>query len=313
MAQLRIDTPDFALNSSYKCGTECEWRYTDSTHTDYTFRESAYVEKTSNTARHTARFELSALPEGAKITQATLFATAGSPLHGTELSTINGVSVTPPGTKTVPVDVEDGATSVDVVFAYKCVATAHNHYADGYHVNGGDYWDGNTLVHHLYYDHESVVAYTDVYLLIEYTPAFTPPELIPYTDPAPVAGETYVKAVHMTELHTNANLVREAYNLPAYDFPAITAMESLLAGWNADVIEIRVALDAIGVTHEDWLLLDFNRPRLDVLLQLRRVVAALAAGDGEQVEAVREQFYTADGELMATADGLYFKVLEGTT
>ena len=168
MAQLRIDAAEFSLNSKFKCCTECEWRYTDDTHTEYTYNETSFVEEYGSTERKVVIFDLAELPAGATVKQATVYATLGSPLYGVEVSTINGVGVGISGGKSVPVTIEEGATSVRVEFVYKCTAVAHNHASDGYHVNGGDYWDGNTLIHHLYKDHESVVGYTDVYLLIEY-------------------------------------------------------------------------------------------------------------------------------------------------
>jgi hypothetical protein len=313
MAYFRIDAPAFSLNSKYECGTEVEYRYEDSTHDldKCQVYKRGYLGNIEPPAKHVATFDLSGLPEDVTITGATVYATLGIPKYGAEASTINGVSVGYDGEKYVPVTITDGATSVSVDFAYQCIATAHTHFFDGT-PQAGHYWDGNTEVYIFETTHESVLAYSDVYLLVEYKPAYTPPELLPYTDPAIIAGETYVKAVHMTELHTNTNRVREAHGLPVYNFPAITAMESLLAYWNADVIEIRVALDAVGIVHEPWLPLDFNRPRLDVLLQLRRVVAALATGDGDQVEITGVRFMTADGELLMTADGRYFRALEET-
>lgn len=277
MAQFRIDAPAFSLNSKYECGTEIEYRYKDGTHSpdNCDVRKTGYTGGPASTARHVTTFDLTELPEGATITGAMVCATAGIPKYGAEVSTINGVGVGFGGEKSVPVTIDDGAASVSVNFAYQCVATSHIHSFDGT-PQTGHYWDGDTEVYIFETEHESVLMYSDVYLLIEYTPAFTPPELLPYTDPRPVAGETYAKAVHMTELHTNANRVRLARGLGVYDFTRIASLTTYLSGWNAHVLEIREALDETGIPHEAWLPLGVNVPRLDVLLQLRRAVRAVA-------------------------------------
>jgi len=100
--------------------------------------------------------------------------------------------------------------------------------------------------------------------------------LVEYTDPIIMAGVTRVKAVHITELQTNANLVRAAANLAAYEFTAIRAGYTGLNGWNAHIEELRAAIDGLGIAHEEWLALGVNCPRADVLMQLRNVVEAMA-------------------------------------
>jgi len=102
------------------------------------------------------------------------------------------------------------------------------------------------------------------------------PVLIEYTDPIIEAGVTKVKAVHITELQTNINLVRTANNYMPREFTAIRASYTSLAGWNAHILELRAAIDGMGVPHETWLALGDNCPRADVLMQLRRVVEAVA-------------------------------------
>lgn len=102
------------------------------------------------------------------------------------------------------------------------------------------------------------------------------PALIAYTDPTITAGVTRVKAVHITELQTNVNLTRAAANFVAYTFTAIRASYTSLAGWNAHILELRAAIDGMGIAHETWLALGDNCPRADVLMQLRRVVEAVA-------------------------------------
>lgn len=102
------------------------------------------------------------------------------------------------------------------------------------------------------------------------------PALISYTDPVITAGVTNVKAAHITELQTNVNIVRSAYNMAAYNFTTITPQYTSLGGWNAHIAELRSAIDGAFPLHEAWLPLGDNCPRADVLEQLRRVVEAVA-------------------------------------
>ena len=189
-----------------------------------------------------------------------MYATLGSPFTGANTSRMNGVAVGVGGEKSVDVTIADGATSVEVLCEFKAK---------------GDGENDNHPLEAATYNHMSSLEYENVYLLIEYELTYTPPELIDYTDPNPVAGETYVRAVHMTELHTNVNLLRTAKKLGEYAFADIAKLQTLLDGWNAHVAEIRAALDEVSTDHEAWLALGDNCPRLDVLLQLRRVVSAL--------------------------------------
>ena len=96
-----------------------------------------------------------------------------------------------------------------------------------------------------------------------------------YTDPVLILRTTRVKAIHMLELQNNINALRVYYGLGNYPFTSIRAGYTSLAGWNDHIREMRTAIDAITTNHEEWLDLGYNAPRCDVLVQLRRVVAAL--------------------------------------
>lgn len=100
--------------------------------------------------------------------------------------------------------------------------------------------------------------------------------LIAYTDPEILPGITEVKAVHITELQTNINLVRAAANYAPVEFTVFRASYTSLGGWNTHITELRSAIDGMGISHETWLALGENCPRADVLMQLRRVVEAVA-------------------------------------
>lgn len=101
------------------------------------------------------------------------------------------------------------------------------------------------------------------------------PSLTTYTDPTIVANETKVKAVHMLELQNNINILRGGIGLSAYTFTNIQAGYTSLAGWNSHIKEMRTAIDGITTNHEAWLTLGENAPRAEVIMQLRRVVAAI--------------------------------------
>lgn len=93
-----------------------------------------------------------------------------------------------------------------------------------------------------------------------------------FTDSPLVAGTTPVKALHMLELQSRVNTLRAFYGLSAYAFSPIDARG--IAGWTDHVKEIRTALDEIGKEHDAWIDIPVNRPRADVLEQLRAVVLA---------------------------------------
>ncbi len=96
-----------------------------------------------------------------------------------------------------------------------------------------------------------------------------------YTDPEIIAGKTPIKAVHMLELQENINIMRQGYTLSDYEFSAIRAGYTSLGGWADHIREMRAAIDEIGESHEEWLLLEVNQPRADIMAQMRRVVNAL--------------------------------------
>lgn len=97
-----------------------------------------------------------------------------------------------------------------------------------------------------------------------------------FTDPTLIAGTTPIKALHMQELQDRTATLRTFYGLSAYTFTPIVAGQTSLAGWTAHVNEIRTALDEVYTvakkTHAAWLTIPENRPRVDVMQQLRDVV-----------------------------------------
>lgn len=272
MEPLKVKADDFRLLCIYKCCTQDVWDESEDDYVDVRY----FIGVKPSLQTKTVSFAVN-IPDGAEIKSAHVYATLSTTMYGAETSTINGVSVGTGCTACVEVNIADGATTVEVPFCFLTLTQLHQHETGAGQKVDSSYWDGDREYENYYFQHEAYLDYTDVYLLIEYADSYTPPELLPYTDPTPIAGETYVKAVHMTELHENVNRLRIAKGLAAYAFTAITAMQTSLAGWNAHVLEIRAALDEVSTEHDAWLVLDVNRPRLDVLMQLRSMVEVLAA------------------------------------
>lgn len=100
-------------------------------------------------------------------------------------------------------------------------------------------------------------------------------ELDGFTDDPLVANETPIKALHMNELFDRVAKLRDFYNLSPYTFPPVAAGQTSLADWFLHVVHIRTALDEIRTDHDPWLVISENKPRADVMKQLRDVVMLL--------------------------------------
>jgi len=111
-----------------------------------------------------------------------------------------------------------------------------------------------------------------------------------WTDPSLVAGDTPIKAVHMTELRAIINNVRAYYGIAPYAWgQAITAGATTLAGWTGHVQEMRTAIEQIAAlvngwdtgssTHNislpAWIAISQNTPSAAVIAQLRSVIPTL--------------------------------------
>ena len=171
MAQFVRYASNFTLTSKYTCGTEIEYRYKDSSHTDYTRYTVPYVASNPTTAKKTITFGLSDLPKGANVKNATLYVTIGTPTIGVKTSTINGVGVGVGSRKTIPFTINEGATSVSFTFAFTCNAEVHSHNLnDGGYTseNHPSYWDGDSLLLFYFKDHEDSLTYSSIYLVVEY-------------------------------------------------------------------------------------------------------------------------------------------------
>ena len=111
-----------------------------------------------------------------------------------------------------------------------------------------------------------------------------------WTDASLVAGETPIKAVHMTELRAAVDNVRAYYGLAAYPWAAaITAGVTSLAGWTGHVQELRTAIEQVvalvngwdtasatnRITLPAWIAIPENKPAAAVITQLRNVIPLL--------------------------------------
>lgn len=271
MAQLKIPVDDFALVCRFTCETTEVYKYPDESADEADFIDTQYGVKTAPTTNgKTVTFALD-YPQGATITSAKVYATLGAPLYGAKTSTINGVSVGVNQTVSVDVEIADGAASVDVPFRFLCNTPSHAH------DTGSSEWadsvssSGLYEYHRWYFDHASSLNYTDVYLLIEYTPAI---EFSGWTDDPLVIGETYVKAVHMTEIQQWTTVLSEYANNGTPTFTVAVPGETSLALWLSQVQEIRAVLDVISPDHEEWIDVSVNCPRADVMTQIREIIVA---------------------------------------
>lgn len=175
MGQIRVDVDDFSLKSTYKCQQKVWDYYLGGVLQKQSKGASGHTE--SSTAKTTLKFDY-ALPDGAVVTGAKVYATLGSPLFGAHTSKINGVSVGTADTVSVDVEIAEGSTSVEVPVVFKCNAVRHD---ISTHSNASVESRTRTTVTdastNVVYDveivtlsaqHVSSLTYDDVYLLIDY-------------------------------------------------------------------------------------------------------------------------------------------------
>lgn len=271
MAQLKIPVDNFTLRSKFTCFTTQVYKYPypnsyegtpTHTGTDYGIHSAASL------ITKTVTFSLD-VPQGAVITGAKVYATLGSAPYGASTCTINGETVSHNNTVCVDVAIADGASSVDVAFRYKCVEHSTEHSVSGFadRLSQSGQYEYRTY----YFEHSSNLEYTDVYLLVDYKPAL---EFGGWTDDPLVVGETFVKAVHMTEIQQWAAVLSEYADNGTPTFTEAVPGETSLALWLSQVQEIRAVLDVVSPNHEAWIDVSVNCPRADVMTQLREIIVA---------------------------------------
>lgn len=96
-----------------------------------------------------------------------------------------------------------------------------------------------------------------------------------FTDDPLVAGETHIKAVHMTELQELARIICACYDYFDISFNSVTAGVTSIGNWSQHVGEIRQAIDNLGISHENWIEISENRPSVSVMAQLRNVLMGI--------------------------------------
>lgn len=171
MGQIRIDVDGFSLKSTYKCYKQV-YVYRLRGETEPAFTREWPTWSSPTTAKSTIRFDY-AIPAGATVTGAKLYATLGSPLNGADMSTINGERVGTADSVVVDVALTDGASCVEVPVAFRCKRVEH--FLDGTHdypvfekTTAGDEGKYEYSCYWHAYNHVSSLAYSDVYLLIDY-------------------------------------------------------------------------------------------------------------------------------------------------
>lgn len=170
MAQIKIPVADFHLLCKITCETVEVYKYPDETSDEADFFDTYFrVSNAPEPASKTVSFPLPLADlQGATITSAKVYATVGSPLYGAESSVINGVGVGVGKTVAVDVAIPDGAASIEVPFRFLCKTPAHTHDTSSEEWADEVTSRGLYEYHHWYFDHESRLDYTGVYLLIEY-------------------------------------------------------------------------------------------------------------------------------------------------
>lgn len=93
-----------------------------------------------------------------------------------------------------------------------------------------------------------------------------------FTDDPLIKNKTKIKAIHMTEIQNRINDLLLFNGKEVYSFTDIIAGETKLSGWKDHVEEIRLSIDTLGLSREDWILVTENKPKSDVISQIREIL-----------------------------------------
>lgn len=289
MAQLTIGADKFNLNATWTCRVVYLYNSTGS------FNSSTATQTSYSPGEKVVGFTDERLV-GVTVKSVKVHASYGTGLLGGNFK-IDGVSPDSEGFVTL-ISPDFSDNTINVTFSWNANTDSSSAHSSEYPTYNGS--DSQTV----YKEHTSSSVVENVYIVVDYEPDYTPPTLIDYTDPVIVQGETYVKAVHMTELHTNVNLTRGAYNLGEYAFTDIIPLETMLSGWNDHVMEIRSAIDETGVSHETWIQINAE------------TIRQITVNTGETrwgMQYTQPAVYSikASGEVTST-DYIYARVLDNT-
>lgn len=140
MAKIKVSVDDLSLASTYSCIQKFE-EGTGALINRYT------TSATKDVKSVTFAFEL---PSASKVRRATVYATLSNSAFAAAVCTINGMRCSYKTTAAVPVEIEEGATSITVPFVFRIMPVLHTNHG---------------LVEKT--NHRSEVTFSDVYLLIE--------------------------------------------------------------------------------------------------------------------------------------------------
>ena len=147
-----------------------------------------------------------------------------------------------------------------------------------------------------------------------------------FTDPSLVQFGTKIKASHMTEMQNRINDLLLFDGKEAVSFTKIIAGQTKLSGWTAHVTEIRHGIETLGRAPDTWIKITENRPRVDVMNQLRDKVAgysmvtiSVSGEDGDisgcivtirntEDNSIIEQFEYAEPAVIKILPGVSWKV-----
>lgn len=166
MAELKVNVADFSLTSTYKC----QEVYAENNSSGI---PDSYKTTTPSTKTVVKTFAF-ALPPDSTNVSAVLYATTGSGAYGSNVNTINGVSVGSSTTVQIPVSITASTTYVNIPFVYQCKATLHKtHGVENY-------------------THYSSMTYSDVYLVVTYTSNSTAVQPVAKTGTATVSNSEQI-------------------------------------------------------------------------------------------------------------------------
>ena len=93
-----------------------------------------------------------------------------------------------------------------------------------------------------------------------------------FTDSDIVAQSTKIKAIHMAEMQNRINDLLLFNGQETFSFSEIIAGKTRLTGWTNHILELRNAMDHLNPFHDSWIDITENRPRADVVTQLRNFI-----------------------------------------
>ena len=93
-----------------------------------------------------------------------------------------------------------------------------------------------------------------------------------FTDHELITLSTKIKAIHMTEMQNRINEILIFEGKQPYAFTQFVAGQTKLTGWTNHVNELRSALNQLDNLTVEWIEILENRPRADVINQIRNVI-----------------------------------------